>query len=242
MNLDDICGNCGKRHGEHSFKNDACPIAEAEPLCFHATNKFVAMRELKKPQPYKWGDDVPDSTGLPPSVMWVGESEAADKVIARQLAEIEASGRILHHSNVLTDAKPTNPKDACGVRKAPMSTVPANVLAELGTAMLEGALKYGRHNYREVGVRASVYYDGTMRHLMAWWEGEDIDTDSNLSHITKAIASLTVLRDAMMRDMVEDDRPPKTPNMYADLNKRAAELTDRYADRDVRHITVKDHK
>lgn len=133
--------------------------------------------------------------------------------------------------------KPTNPKDACGVRKAPMSTVPASVLAEVGVAMLEGALKYGRHNYREVGVRASVYYDGTLRHMLAWWEGEDIDADSNLSHITKAIASLTVLRDTMMRGMVEDDRPPKTPGMYAELNKRAAELTDRYAGREVRHIT-----
>lgn len=140
-------------------------------------------------------------------------------------------------AHLALDTKPTNPKDACGVRKVPMSTVPANVLAEVGVAMLEGGLKYGRHNYREVGVRASVYYDGTMRHLMAWYEGEDIDVDSNLSHITKAIASLVVLRDATMRDMVEDDRPPKTPNMYAELNKHAAELTDRYAGRDVRHIT-----
>jgi len=74
--------------------------------------------------------------------------------------------------------KPANPKDLLGVRKAPMSTVPATVLAEIGVAMLEGASKYGRHNYRVVGVRGSVYYNGVMRHLMAWWEREDLDPDS----------------------------------------------------------------
>ena len=78
--------------------------------------------------------------------------------------------------------KPTNPKDAVGIKKAPMSTVSAAVLAEVGVGMLEGALKYGRHNYRGVGVRASVYYDATIRHLFSWWEGEDTDPDSQLSH------------------------------------------------------------
>jgi len=140
----------------------------------------------------------------------------------------------------LSDNKSTNPKDMVGVRKAPMSTVPANVLAELGVAMLEGACKYGRHNYRASGVRASVYYDGTLRHLMAWWEGEDIDPDSGISHITKAIASLTVLRDAMMQGMVTDDRPPSAKPFYYELNGRAGEVIDRYADKDPRHYTIAD--
>src|SRR5688572_29793649 len=105
--------------------------------------------------------------------------------------------------------KDTNPKDAVGVQKPPMSTVPSPVLMEVGLAMLEGALKYGRHNYRDAGVRSSVYYDATMRHMMRWFEGEDIDPDSGLSHITKAIASLVVLRDAQMQGKVAfDDRPP----------------------------------
>jgi hypothetical protein len=135
-----------------------------------------------------------------------------------------------------------------------MSTVPANVMAELGVAMLEGGAKYGRHNYRAVGVRASVYYDGTMRHLMAWWEGEDIDPDTcpidemtgepdlaaGVSHITKAIASLTVLRDAMLQGMWEDDRPPRAVPFFPTLNERAAGIVDRYKDRDPRHYTIAD--
>lgn len=128
--------------------------------------------------------------------------------------------------------KPSNPKDSVGIKKVPMSTVPAPVMAELGVAMLEGALKYGRHNYRVIGVRASVYYDATVgRHMQLWWEGEDIDPDSGLSHITKAIASLVVLRDAMIRGNWVDDRPPKSADGWMnDLNKKVIDLLQKYPD------------
>lgn len=138
------------------------------------------------------------------------------------------------------DQKLSNPKDAVGVRKAPMSTVPANVLAEIGVAMLEGGCKYGRHNFRSAGVRASVYYDGTMRHLMAWWEGEDVDADSGMSHITKAITSLVVLRDAMHQGMMTDDRPPASRPFYPALNSGAAAILDRHADKKPHHYTIAD--
>lgn len=133
--------------------------------------------------------------------------------------------------------KPTNPKDMVGIAKAPMSTVSAAVMAEVGVAMMEGALKYGRHNYRASGVRSSVYYDATLRHLMSWWEGEDLDPDSRMSHITKAITSLVVLRDAMIQGMVEDDRPPRSPDFYKRLNTLAAELLEQYGDRNPTHYT-----
>lgn len=135
------------------------------------------------------------------------------------------------------NTKLTNPKDRVGVRKAGMSCVPANVLAEVGVAMTEGALKYGAYNFRAAGVRSSVYYDGTLRHLMAWWEGEDIDKDSGLSHVTKAIASLVVLRDAMLHDLVTDDRPPRTEGFYEALNVKADALITRYGDRQPQHYT-----
>ena len=136
--------------------------------------------------------------------------------------------------------KLTNPKDIVGTLKAPMSTVSAPVMAEVGVAMLEGACKYGRHNYRAVGVRASVYYDATMRHLMSWWEGEDIDPDSGMSHVTKAITSLVVLRDAMIQGMVTDDRAPMSANFYTELNKRAAEIIERHKDKSPKHYTIED--
>ncbi len=95
------------------------------------------------------------------------------------------------------------------MRSAPWHLLPGPVVAELGVAMLEGASKYGRHNYRSAGVRASVYLDATIRHLFSWWSGEDIDPDSGLSHITKAVTSLTVLRDAQVQGLFNDDRAPR---------------------------------
>ena len=95
--------------------------------------------------------------------------------------------------------------------------------------MLEGARKYGRHNYRVAGVRASVYYDAFFRHLGAWWEGEDIDEDSGLNHLTKAMACLVVIRDSMIRGNWIDDRPPKSKTGWIQkLNKKAEEIIKKY--------------
>lgn len=127
--------------------------------------------------------------------------------------------------------KDTNPKEAVGTAKPPLSTVSGPVLAELGVAMAEGARKYGRHNYRVSGVRASTYYDAMFRHMVKWFEGEDIDADSGLSHITKAIATLFVLRDAMIQGMLNDDRPPKSPaGFFLELEKACKAVIAKYPD------------
>lgn len=109
-------------------------------------------------------------------------------------------------------SKPTNPKDSIGIRKPRFwNALSWPVLRKVGLAMMEGAFKYGRHNYREadLGVRASVYFDATIEHLTCWWEGEDFDPRSDLSHVIKAIASLMVLADAMESGNLNDDRPPR---------------------------------
>lgn len=108
--------------------------------------------------------------------------------------------------------KPTNPKDALAINKAPLSTLPTGPIYEIALAMLEGARKYGRHNYRVMGVKASVYYDAAMGHITAWWEGEDIDPDSGIHHLGKAMACLAVIRDSMMMENWIDDRPPRYPH------------------------------
>lgn len=125
-----------------------------------------------------------------------------------------------------SEKKDTNLKDAVGIKKwRVFSTIPATVEAEVGVAMLEGSRKYGRHNYRVAGVRGSVYYDAARGHMMQWWEGEDIDPDSGLSHITKAIASLVVLRDAMIQDQLVDDRPP--PAKLDEVRKNLQQVVDK---------------
>ena len=79
--------------------------------------------------------------------------------------------------------KATNPKDTLGIAKVPTHVIPPIVEAYLGLALMEGALKYGSYNYRDAGVRGSVYYDADGRHMKQWWEGEDLDRDSGLPHV-----------------------------------------------------------
>jgi hypothetical protein len=64
---------------------------------------------------------------------------------------------------------------------------------------------------------------------MEWWEGTDIDKDSGLNHITKALACLSVLRDSMIVGNWKDDRPPKHKDGWvADYNKKAKEIIEKY--------------
>jgi hypothetical protein len=129
----------------------------------------------------------------------------------------------------MSEVKDTNPKDAIGSSKVGISNVPARVMMEVGLGMLEGSCKYGRHNYRVAGVRASVYFDATMRHMFDWWEGTDIDPDSGLHHITKAIASLVVLRDSMFQGNMVDDRPPSVQGGWIqEMNEKAKQILAKY--------------
>lgn len=106
---------------------------------------------------------------------------------------------------------PADPKQGAGAAKVPMAALPMAVVAELAVAHGEGAAKYGRHNWRAGDVLASTYFAAAQRHLVAWYEGEDIDPDSGLSHLVKAMASIAVLRDAQIQGCAIDDRPPSSP-------------------------------
>lgn len=141
-----------------------------------------------------------------------------------EVSEIDTFAETIHPGLQL------NPKDAIGRAKVPFSTIPGPVLAEIALALGEGARKYGRHNWRKADIYASVYYDGALRHLVSWWEGEDIDPDSGVSHITKAIAGLIIARDAMMTGRMRDDRPPFThdQSFMFDMNRAMGEIVDKY--------------
>lgn len=134
--------------------------------------------------------------------------------------------------NLLSE-KPSNPnpKDALGIKKVSISCVPQPTLYGLALAMMEGARKYGKHNYRVIGVRASIYYDACKRHLDSWWEGQDIDPDSGLPHIWKAMACLTILDDARQLGKLTDDRPPPhSENWQQELNEMTIKLIEKYPD------------
>ena len=106
----------------------------------------------------------------------------------------------------MTATKPTNPKDAIGSSKMPVHLWPETATLVGSLALLDGALKYGRSNFRAIGVRSSIYYDAARRHLTAWFEGEDVDPDSGVPHLGHALACLAILVDAEAAGKLNDDR------------------------------------
>lgn len=124
--------------------------------------------------------------------------------------------------------KPSNPKDIIGSTKPPLSCIPTGPLYEVGAAMLDGSAKYGRHNWRVVGVRSSVYYDAALRHLMKWWEGEEIDQDSGCHHLAHAVACCLIVRDAANLGQLSDDRPVPGGDPTAGVKELIKQIKDRY--------------
>jgi hypothetical protein len=100
-----------------------------------------------------------------------------------------------------------NPKTAIGVSKAPLHFIPPVALVHLGLAMENGGAKYGLMNWREFTVSSSVYYDAALRHLLAWWDGEDAAPDSKVHHLAHVMACCAIILDAAESTRLNDDRP-----------------------------------
>lgn len=141
------------------------------------------------------------------------------------------------------DEKPTNPKDALGTDRIPLSIVSAVANAEEALALLEGMCKYGAHNFRVIGVRASIYLDAAARHLAKYTLGEDRDPKTGVHHLGSVRACTGIILDTAARGLLTDDRPPSQHDFsdYIDnLEKRVKHLKEIFKDRNPRHYTKAD--
>ena len=102
-----------------------------------------------------------------------------------------------------------NPKTSVGRLKPSSAAIPPVAMLHLGKAMTDGAEKYGRMNWREHSVATSVYYDAMMRHMMAWWDGEDRAEDSGCHHLAHVMACCAIILDAAEQKNLIEDRPQK---------------------------------
>lgn len=134
-----------------------------------------------------------------------------------------------------------NPKDIVGGTKLPLHLWPMTATAMGSIALLNGALKYGRGNWREVGIRASIYVDACQRHLAAWFDGEECD-EEGVPHLSSALACLAILVDAEAAGKLRDDRnyPGGYRETVAALTPLVAQLRARHADKSPHHYTIDD--
>jgi Domain of unknown function (DUF5664) len=115
----------------------------------------------------------------------------------------------------------TNPKDRIGRTKPQLHLIPATALLVAAEALTLGAKKYGPFNWRGESVSASVYVDAIARHLWSYFDGEDVDHESGVSHLGHVIACAAILLDAESQGKLVDDRPAKgkTAEMIRKLTK-----------------------
>lgn len=84
--------------------------------------------------------------------------------------------------------------------------IPPEGVAAVATILTGGAAKYGDRNW-EQGMDWSRPYGALMRHLHAWWSGEDRDRDTGHSHLWHAACNLFFLITYERRSVGQDDRP-----------------------------------
>lgn len=106
------------------------------------------------------------------------------------------------------DWKDTNPKGVAATDRVPLSLMPGTAVIYGNMAFLEGALKYGRYNWRCSGVLASTYVDALGRHVLKWFGGEEVDPKTGVPHLANALACISILIDAAEHGALVDDRPP----------------------------------
>lgn len=134
-----------------------------------------------------------------------------------------------------------NPKDIIGRSKLPLHLWPMTATAMGSIAMLNGALKYGRANWRAINVNASVYVDACQRHLTAWFEGNECD-EEGVPHLGSALACIAILIDAKAAGTLNDDRQVEGgyQELIQALSPHVARLRQMHADKSPKHWTIQD--
>jgi hypothetical protein len=105
-----------------------------------------------------------------------------------------------------------------------LDLIPVEALEQVGEIYSYGAKKYADHNWRS-GLKFSRLYGATLRHLFAFWRGEDKDKESGLPHLAHATFGLLGLLQYQAEGRRElDDRFTWAKERITEVNeKRGAE-------------------
>lgn len=103
---------------------------------------------------------------------------------------------------ILTDPTTGGQK---GTKLARYDLIPWQIIDELAEHYGRGAFKYEARNW-EKGYSWSLSFAALMRHLVAWWNGEDIDPETGTNHMIAVIWHSCALRWFQLNEKGTDDR------------------------------------
>ena len=89
--------------------------------------------------------------------------------------------------------------------KLPLHLIPRVAYEALGRVLAFGVKKYDAWNWAK-GMDWSRNYSAAMRHMTAWWDGEDKDPETGYSHLWHAFTDIMFLIAYEAYGIGEDDR------------------------------------
>lgn len=140
-----------------------------------------------------------------PAHDWVAEARRKSAIDTLGIAHLVPVN--IPSDDPLVRLASTNPKRQFGTKKPSAQFIPPVAIIEESVVMALGAAKYGPYNWQDDPVDATTYYSAAIRHLMAWFAGEDKDPESGASHLAHVRACMAILMDCQVSGILVDDRP-----------------------------------
>lgn len=89
--------------------------------------------------------------------------------------------------------------------KAELSMISSIALTQLAKVLSVGAAKYERNNWRK-GMNWDRLINATLRHILAFNDGQDLDPETNLNHLSHAMCNLMMLVEYYYKGLGVDTR------------------------------------
>ncbi len=84
--------------------------------------------------------------------------------------------------------------------------LPFNALEEVVKVLEVGAIKYGSFNWQK-GLSWTETFESLQRHLLKWFNGENVDEESGLNHMAHVATNSLFLLYFVLTGKGRDDRP-----------------------------------
>lgn len=109
--------------------------------------------------------------------------------------------------------------------KPRIDLLPPELVLAVSQVLTFGAVKYSPRNW-ERGMAWSRPYAALMRHMMAWWAGEDNDPETGMSHLWHAGCCIAFLIAYEQRGVGTDDRHKTEVKPHAGTPKETSTGTE----------------
>ena len=115
--------------------------------------------------------------------------------------------------------------------KPKMHLLPPKAIVEISKVLTFGAAKYDAENWRKLDDLQNRYTAGALRHIFAHMDGEQLDPETNLSHLAHAMCCLLFKLEIELEDAKSKEEEPResdvTEHQACDQSIESDELKDK---------------